>query len=177
MSQATTVLWAIGRLLYRIFMLWLWLLLLLYVSYKLAERSQAIEALPEQLEVDGVVLVGGKSGFREGCGVAVLRMSSDMRVRLRREGLAMLQEARQARGYPDRHYYRYQPWQATPIEALAGDSGSPIMLGLHCADADDELTSRIGRASQEEGGYYSEKDEGALLLLPREGLIVYGYFG
>ena len=177
MSQAKTVLWVIGRLLYRGLMLWLWLLLLLYVSYKLFERRDAIAALPAQLEVDGVVMIGGESGFREGCGVVVLRMSSDMRVRLRREGLVMLQEARQARGYPDRHHYRYQPWQATPIEVLEADSGSPIMLGLDCADADDDLTSRIGRASREEGGYYSERNEGILLLLPREGLIVYGYFG
>lgn len=177
MTQMTAVLWVIGRLLYRGLMLWLWLLLLLYVAYKLAERSHAIAALPAQLEVDGVVLVGGESGIREGCGVAVLRMSPAMRVRLHREGLAALQEARQARGHPDRNYYRYGPWQATPIEPLQADSGSPIMLGLQCADADDELTSRISRASQEEGGYYSEKDEGTLLLLPCEGLIVYGYFG
>ena len=55
-----------------------------------------------------------------------------------------------------------------------GDMLSPIFLGLQCADADDELSARIGRASQ---GYYTTKHEGALLVLPREGLIVFGYFG
>lgn len=176
MSQVRTVLWMIARLLYRAFMVWLWLLLLLYLAYKLAERSHAIDALPAQLEVDGVVLVGGESGFREGCGVAVLRMLPAMRVLLQREGLAALQNALQARGHPEENYYRYGPWRPTPIEVDV-EGHTPIMLGLQCADADDELTRRISRTSQQEGGYYSEKDEGALLLLPREGLIVYGYFG
>ncbi|WPC04776.1 hypothetical protein SBP02_18775 [Pseudomonas benzenivorans] len=176
MNQVTAGLWLIGRLLYRALMLWLWLLLLFYLGFKLAERGQAIDALPAQLEVEGVVLIGGESGIREGCGVAVLRLSSAMRVRLQREGLAALQEARQARGYPERDYYHYQAWQTTPAKGAA-EGLSPIMLGLQCADADDELTARISRASQEAGGYYSQKDEGALLLLPREGLVVFGYFG
>ncbi|WP_153020666.1 hypothetical protein [Pseudomonas sp. BMS12] len=167
----TTVLRVIGRLLYRGFMLCLWLLLLLYVVYKLVERSQTIAALPAQLEVEGVLLVGS------GCGVAVLRMSPALRVRLQREGLATLQAARQARGHPGSDYYRYGPWQATPIGQLEADSSSPIMPGLQCTDIDAELTSRIIRASQEEGGYYSDNDGGTLLLLPREGMIVYGYFG
>lgn len=176
MSQAARMLWVIGRLLYRAFLLGLWLLLLFYLAYKLAERSDAIDALPAQLEEDGVVLIAGESGLREGCGVAVLRMAPALRVRLQREGLRALQGVDQARGYAH-DYYRFEPWQATPIVDDEGADISPIFLGLQCADADDELTSRIGRASQEEGGYYSEKDEGALLLLPREGLIVYGYFG
>lgn len=176
MSQVRAAAWMIGRLLYRAFMVWLWLLLWLYLAYKLAERSHAIEALPAQLEVDGVVLVGGESGIREGCGVAVLRMAPELRSRLGREGLAALQDARQARGHADNDYYRYEAWQPLPTPD-EGRGLSPIFLGLQCADADDELTRQISRASQEEGGYYSEKDEGALLLLPREGLIVYGYFG
>ncbi|MDD0842130.1 hypothetical protein [Pseudomonas sp. Gutcm_11s] len=177
MNQIKTVFWVLTKLLYRGVMLWFCLLLLLYLGYKMLERNHAIDALPAQLEVDGVVLVGGESGIREGCGVAVLQMSPGLRGRLRREGLTALQEARQARGYPDRDYYHYQPWQATPVPADEGGSLSSISLGLQCADADDELSERISRASQEEGSYYSEKEEGALLLLPSEGLIVFGYFG
>ncbi|WP_043308109.1 hypothetical protein [Pseudomonas sp. ML96] len=177
MNQMKMLFWVLGKLLYRGVMLWFWLLLLLYVGYKMLERNSAVDALPAQLEVDGVVLVGGESGIREGCGIAVLKMAPGLRGRLRREGLAVLQEARQARGYPDRDYYHYQPWQATPVPVDEGGDLSPIWLGLQCADADDELSERISRASQEEGNYYSEKEEGALLLLPREGLIVFGYFG
>ena len=176
MSQVMGVLWLIGRLLYRAFLLWLWLMLLLYLAFKFGERSHAIDALPAQLEVDGLVLVGGESGIREGCGVAVLRMSPALRLRLQREGLAALQDARQARAHPGDDYYRYGPWHPLPARAEA-DPLAPVFLGLQCADADDGLTERIGRASQAAGGYYSSKEEGALLLLPREGLIVFGYFG
>lgn len=88
-------------------------------GYKLAERSYAIDALPAPLEVDGLVLVGGESGFREGCGVAVLRMSPALRSRLQREGLAALQQARQARGYADDDYYRYEPGRRCPRRAMA----------------------------------------------------------
>lgn len=171
MSTLMSALYVVAQLLYRAVLLWFCLLLLLYLGYKLAERSYAIDALPAPLEVDGLVLIADESGLREGCGVAVLRMSPALRARLQREGLAALQEARQARGYAD--YYRYEPWQALPAPG-EGDMLSPIFLGLQCADADDELSARIGRASQ---GYYTTKHEGALLVLPREGLIVFGYFG
>ena len=114
MNPLTSALYVVAQLLYRAVLLWFCLLLLLYLGYKLAERSYAIDALPAPLEVDGLVLVGGESGFREGCGVAVLRMSPALRARLQREGLAALQQARQARGYADDDYYRYEPWQALP---------------------------------------------------------------
>jgi hypothetical protein len=168
----------LGRWLHRAVLLHCWALLCLYLMFKLYERSHFIDVLPAAIEPIGVVLISGESGFREGCGVAVLRMAPELRARLRREGLAALQDAQQARGYPDENYYRYQPWQPTPAPGTGEDGVlAPIFLGLQCADADDELTSRIGKASQEAGGYYSEKGEAALLLLPREGLIVFGYFG
>lgn len=173
MSQVSIILNVIGRLIFRGVLLWFSLLLLLYLGYKLAERSYAIDALPAQLDVQGLVLVAGESSVLEGCGVAVLRMSSALRARLQSEGLTALRDARQGRGFLDDDYYRYEPWQALP-ERGEVDELSPIFLGLQCADADDELRARIGRASL---GYYTYKREGALLVLPREGLIVFGYFG
>ncbi|MDG9926307.1 MULTISPECIES: hypothetical protein [unclassified Pseudomonas] len=173
MSQVKSVLMVIAKLIYRGVMLWFCLLLLLYMTYKMFERSHAIDVLPAQLEVDGLVLVGGESGIREGCGVAVLHMSPRLRARLQREGMAVLQDARQARGHADDDYYHYAPWQALPTPDEGGGL-SPIFLGLQCADADDELSTRIGRASR---GFYTTKHEGALLVLPQEGLIVFGYFG
>ena len=65
MNPLTSALYVVAQLLYRAVLLWFCLLLLLYLGYKLAERSYAIDALPAPLEVDGLVLVGGESGFRE----------------------------------------------------------------------------------------------------------------
>lgn len=176
MSRAMSVLWVLGRLLYRAVLLVLWLLLLIYLVFKMSERSDAIDSLPAQLEVDGVVLIGSESGIREGCGVAVLRMSPTLRTRLLREGLGVLHDARQARGYTSA-YHHFAPWQPTPTAGDEDEAISPIFLGLQCVDADEELAARIGEAARAKGGYYSTKPEGALLLLPREGLIVLGYFG
>ena len=57
MNPLTSALYVVAQLLYRAVLLWFCLLLLLYLGYKLAERSYAIDALPAPLEVDGLVLV------------------------------------------------------------------------------------------------------------------------
>ncbi|UUY09778.1 hypothetical protein LRS11_07020 [Pseudomonas sp. J452] len=163
----------LGRLLYRGLLLYCWLLLVLYLGFKVAERQSAIAALPTNIEPAGVVLIGGESGLREGCGVAVWRMSTAMRQRLASHGLAALTQARQARGHADEPYYRYAPWQPTPV----GEGISPVELGLQCADSDQALTRRIHQAMHSPGAFYSHKDEGLLLVIPAEGLIVFGYFG
>lgn len=172
MRLARAVRW-LGRLLYRGLLLHCWLLLVLYLGFKVAERQSSIAALPASIEPTGLVLIGGESGLREGCGVAVWRMSAAMRQRLASHGLAALAEARQARGHADEHYYRYEPWQPTPVP----ESTSQVALGLSCAGADDALTQRISRAEGRPGAFYSRKDEGLLLVIPAEGLIVFGYFG
>ena len=51
-----------------------WVLLCLYLVFKLYERSHFIDVLPAAIEPAGVVLISGQSGFREGCGVAVFRL-------------------------------------------------------------------------------------------------------
>lgn len=169
---ARAVRW-LGRLLYRGLLLHCWLLLVLYLGFKFAERQHSIAALPASIEPAGVVLISGESGLREGCGVAVWRMSAAMRQRLANHGLTALAEARQARGHTDEPYYRYAPWQPTPVE----EKISAMELGLQCADSDKALTRRIHRAMHGPDAFYSHKDEGLLLVIPAEGLIVFGYFG
>lgn len=163
----------LGRLLYRGLLLHCWLLLVLYLGVKFAERQFSIAALPAGIEPAGVVLISGESGLREGCGVAVFRMAPALRQRLARQGLAALEGASQGRGYADESYYSYTAWQPTPVL----DTDSQVALGLSCADADDALTQRINRAQGSPGAFYSRKDEGLLLVIPAEGLIVFGYFG
>ncbi|MBC9248981.1 hypothetical protein A9179_01705 [Pseudomonas alcaligenes] len=163
----------LGRLLYRAVLLHCWLLLVLYLGFKFVERQFSIASLPASIEPAGVVLIGGESGLREGCGVVVLRMAPALQRRLARQGLAALEEARQARGYPDEAYYSYAPWQPTPVP----DEDSQVALGLNCAEADEALSQRINRAQNSPGAFYSSKDEGLLLVIPEEGLIVFGYFG
>lgn len=169
---ARAVRW-LGRLLYRGLLLHCWLLLVLYLGFKVGERQFSIAALPAAIEPAGVLLISGESGLREGCGVAVFRMAPALRQRLAAQGLAALDGARQARGYSDEAYYRYAAWRPTPVS----ESDSQVAQGLSCADADQALTQRINRAQGSPGAFYSTKDEGLLLVIPAEGLIVFGYFG
>lgn len=149
------------------------LLLVFYLGFKGMEREHFRQVLPGRIEPAGLVLIDGISGFREGCGVAVWRLGEASAAGLRREGLAYLRDARQARGHDDA-YHGYGPWQATPLPEAQNSEG---WLPLGCADAEPALQERILRAAQAPGGYYSEKPEGVLLVLHGERLIVYGYDG
>lgn len=146
--------------------------LVLYLLFKGFEREHFRQALPAQIEPAGLILVDGMSGFREGCGVAVWRLSEATADGLQ-QGLGYLQSARQARGYAE-PYYRYGPWQATPLSAAQSMDG---WLPLGCADAPEALQEQIMRGAQGVQGYYSEKREGVLLVLPMERLIVFAYNG
>jgi hypothetical protein len=163
----------LGRWLHRVVLLNCWALLCLYLVFKLFERSHFIDVLPAAIEPAGVVLISGQSGFREGCGVAVFRLSGATRSALKNSGLVALSEANQARGHAD-DYHHYEPWQNTPVLAGEISEGWPP---LSCADADEELERRILLAMQSHGSFYTRKDEALLLVLPAEGLIVFGYFG
>lgn len=165
---------ASGRALLFSLQLLLGLLLCLYLAYKVFERQYAIDLLPAGIEPAGVLLLSAESGGREGCGAAVFRLSKQTRARVQQEGLAFLQMARQARGY-DEHYYSYGPWQATPVpDSYISEGG---WLSLWCAEAGPSLARRIHAAMQRPGAFYSIKDEGMLLIIPEEGLIVFGYYG
>ena len=163
----------LGRWLHRAVLLSCWVLLCLYLVFKLYERSHFIDVLPAAIEPVGVVLISGQSGFREGCGVAVFRLSVATRSALENSGLVALNEANQARGHAD-DYHRYESWKSTPVLAGEISEGWPP---LSCADADEDLERRILLAMQSSGSFYTRKDEALLLVLPAEGLIVFGYFG
>lgn len=150
------------------------LLLCLYLTFKLFERQHLIEVLPAQLEPASVLLIGGESGLREGCGAAVFRLSKQTRARVQQGGLTFLQMARQARGYTD-DYHSFEPWQATPLPASYNDESGWLSLG--CAGAGEDLQQRIYQAMQHPGAFYSSKREGMLLVIPAEGLLVFGYNG
>ena len=149
------------------------LLLVLYLLFKGFEREHFRQALPARIEPAGVILIDGMIGFREGCGVAVWRLSEATAAGLQ-QGLGYLLSARQARGYAE-PYYRYGPWRATPLAAAQGMDGGWLSLG--CADAPAALQEQILRGAQDVHGYYSEKDEAVLLVLPAERLIVFAYNG
>ena len=150
------------------------LLLVLYLAYKLFERQHMLDVLPAQLEPSSLVLLGGESGLREGCGVTVWRMSAQTSRALQQDALRFLAAARQARGYSDA-YHSFEPWRPSPLPDEFGSDGG--WLPLSCASPSERLERVINLAMQSPGSFYSSKPEGVLLLIPAEGLIVFGYNG
>lgn len=142
----------------------------LYLGYLKIERDAMLDALPAALEVDGVEWIDSQSGWREGFGGAVFRLTPAARQRLQEQGLQVLATAVQARGYTG-DYYHYQPWQPTPADVGEGWSG------LTSGEMPAELERRISRGRNNPGGYITGKPEGTLLVLPGEGLVVFAYNG
>jgi hypothetical protein len=48
---------------------------------------------------------------------------------------------------------------------------------LHCADIEIPLWRQIADGIRRPGGFYAEKPEGQLILLPDEGIAVFTYYG
>lgn len=160
------------RVLQFLAVLWCSLMLGLYLSYKVVERQWMIRSLPAAIEPRGVVLLADDGGFRESCGAAVFRLSGDTAQQVQAHGLQYLDQARQARRNNDR-YGHFEQWQQTPLD-IDVDEG---LIGLSCAEPDKDLQRRIYQAAGRPGSFYAKKDDGLLLVLPSEGLIMFGYSG
>lgn len=59
-----------------------------YAGFRVWETSWYKGLIPAALEVDGTVLIDGQSGIREGCGVAILKLTDPALARIRSSGLA-----------------------------------------------------------------------------------------
>lgn len=59
-----------------------------YAGFRVWETSWYKGLIPAALEVDGTVLIDGQSGIREGCGVAIFKLTDPALARIRSSGLA-----------------------------------------------------------------------------------------
>ena len=98
--------------------------------------------------------------------------------RIREQGLAFFENAREARGINpgQRHRYRYAAWQETPLPRNYTRNGS--WLGLNCMGwAWSDEGRRAFEAARVPGSYFTTKHEGVLLVVPDLGLVLFTYFG
>jgi len=123
------------------------------------------DAIPPQFELAGTVFNDEVSGWREGCGVAVFRLSDTTLARNRQGGLAGLQAARLGRD--GREYHRYAPWAATP-----GGTDERLFRGASCASAYDDLLEQAQRAAAAGGAFFTTGSEHDLVVVPSLGVIV-----
>ncbi len=128
------------------------------------------KAIPPQFELLDTLYHDETSGFREGCGVAIFRLSDESIARIHRGGLAYLESARLGRvGTP---YYQYQPWTATPAAKQ-----EDLFRGAHCVKNAPALLQQAQRLVGKKGAFYTTGPEHDLVLVPYLGLIIFSYNG
>lgn len=171
MAAVFSLTFRLFKALHLMVIVFLWLLLCGFLADKMKEPARMIKALPAALETDGVEWIDGDRGIFDSCGVAVFRLSLASRQRLHEERLSALATALHARGYRD---YQYQPWQTTPGRLLADSEGG---TALSCGNLPKALKQRIYQGLGRPGGYITGQDDAVLLVLPVEGLVVYGVGG
>jgi hypothetical protein len=129
-------------------------------------------ALPEALGTTDILVLGSDASWfdmvlpirREGCGAVVFRLSPETIAKIRQQGLAFFQDARQARGYDANsakgRYYAYAAWQATPApEGWFGDGA--VAGSLSCAGVANDLIRKITEGGKGTEGYFTTKKRSA----------------
>lgn len=145
-------------------------------------------ALPAQIQITYPVSIGEESGFREGCGVAVFKVSCKTIESIQKDGLKFFDGATQSRGYPkpseplsfsDREklsyyaYHTYETWKETPVPPGSVGEGSWFM----CSVIRPDVAREIVKAAKLPGSFYTIKPDGQLLVIPTLGYVVFSYNG
>ncbi|MDP1683231.1 MAG: hypothetical protein Q8L39_15840 [Burkholderiales bacterium] len=144
--------------------------------------------LPSQIQITYPVSIGDESGFREGCGVAVFKVSDKTIEAIQKNGLKFFDGATQGRGYPkpseplsfsdrkklsDYYYHTYETWKETPVPPGWVSEGSLFM----CSVIRDDVAREIVKAAKLPGSFYTTKPEGQLFVIPSLGYVVFSYYG
>lgn len=128
------------------------------------------QAIPPQFDLREVVHHADTSGFREGCGFAVFRLSEDTLARIRQQGPAYFAAAELGRdGKP---YHQYQPWRATP--ATEHDH---LFRSQGCAGEPPLLLQQAQRAASQQGTFFTTGHEQDLVVVPALEVLIYSYSG
>lgn len=149
------------------------LALLPFMAYYSMQCYWYSQAIPAKIELAYPVSLYEEGGFREGCGTVVFKITDHTQKSLQREGISFLGNATEARGHAGDAYYHYAAWQPTPAPASWSNDGGWLL----CHGLDDETQRKISLALQSPGAYYTEKQEGTLLVIPSLGYVVFSFFG
>lgn len=149
-----------------------------FLAYKAFQYYWYAQVLPAEIEIVYPVAAGEESGFREGCSVAVYKLSARSLDTIKKKGLAFFDGATQARGYSnpsnrDYHYYTYELWKETPIPAGWTSEGAWFM----CSVIGSQLEREIIAAAKQGGAYYTVKQEAQLVVIPSLGYVVFSSYG
>jgi hypothetical protein len=146
------------------------------IAYKKLESNWYRSFMPTEIELGDTLLIDGKSGFREGCGVAIFELTSHMRKRINVHGLAsldgMLHQKAQTRSKLDLSLWTETPYVETGDGTTLEDTWA---VGLSCADTDNEMVREITRALRQPGSFVKKLDEAAIVVMPASGMAALVY--
>lgn len=150
------------------------IIITIYVAWSAFIYDWYSGIIPAKIGITYSIHIGGESGFREGCGAAIFRLSNTTADAIDREGLDFFNDVIYSRKSKER-YYTYSLWKETPVpDSWTSEVSWP---GLGCSGASHSLLSKILEAASKKGSYYSSKDEGEILVIPSLKLVVFTYFG
>ena len=164
------------------------ILLAPFLAYEVFQYCWYAAVLPSQIKITYPVSIGDESGFREGCGVAVFKVSDETIEDIQKNGLKFFDGATQGRGFPkpkeplsfsdhkklsDYSYHTYETWKETPVPPNWVSEGSWFM----CSVIRHDVAREIIKAAKLPGSFYTTKREGELVVIPSLGYIVFSYNG
>lgn len=132
--------------------------------------------IPFEAEAGEAVHVGGETGIMGGgCGAAVFELTPPVRARLRASGLRALTESMathsRATGRPIA-----TGWRETPYTGEASRGDDFWAFALSCTWMRAALRKTVDDALESPGAYYRFLDDGAVLVVPDAGIVMYAYF-
>ena len=165
--------------------LWLWkywkhpfvlffatLIILPGLGYKIHGINYYMKFIPSQIGISYPVAFGSEFGMREGCGVAIYRITKSTQEAINKEGLAFFDTALRGRGYinsSDNVGRTYQEWNyGTHIGY--GDASEVSIF--KCPVINGYIENDILKASKQ-GFYETRKNKARLIVIPSGGYIIY----
>lgn len=144
-----------------------------YIAYKVFQYCWYVSAVPSEIGITWSITIGDEFYGREGCGVAVFKLSRETIEAIKARGLRYFDSATQGRGHTNDYYYRYETWKETPVPSDWTSNGTWIM----CSVISNDLIHKITEAAKRKGSYYTTKSEGELIVFPALGFVVFSYYG
>jgi hypothetical protein len=156
-----------------------------YLGFKRWESNSYRGNIPFEVDVADALLIESKSGFMEGCGVAIFELTPQMRERIKVQGLAAFDGSldQQAQVGPPNEMRRWQDkirrWEETPY-VETGDGltmEDSWQVGFSCADQTSDLVRGITDALRQPGSFVRKLHEAAVVVVPALGVAAFVHNG
>ncbi|MFK3740906.1 hypothetical protein [Massilia sp. TN1-12] len=156
-----------------------------YLGFKRWESNSYRGLIPPEVGVANALLIEGKSGFMEGCGVAIFRLTPQMRERIKVQGLAAFDGSLDQKDHvrPSVERRRWQDemrsWEETPyVETGDGTTMEDSwQVGFSCADQTSDLVRSITDALRQPGSFVRKLHEAAVVVVPALGVAAFVHNG